>query len=177
MIAQRWDYLVGKTLRPSPVTSCSVPRGGREGPDSSGCVPARPPQPQSEVSLTRPPPQRHLDRAEECLLPGLVCPVPSRGGEAGTGVGERGLGGGVGHPVTAELQVGPIEQLSTGPLVLLVVDMEALSQGAPWGALCKDAIDRLIEGELPGVRACIQELAGDGIGGKEFLGGEVGAGL
>lgn len=97
-------------------------------------------------------------------LPGLLRPVPSQGGEAGAGVGERGLGGGVGHPVAAQLQVGPVEQVSPGPLALLVVQVEALGRGAPRGTLGEDAVDGLVEGEFPGVGACTQQLVGDGIG-------------
>lgn len=72
------------------------------------------------------------------LLPCLVSPVPSQAGEAGAGVGERGLRGGV-DPVTAQLQVG------SGPLSLLIIHIEALSWGALRGTLGKDAVYGLIE--------------------------------
>lgn len=101
-----------------------------------------------------------------------MSPVPGRGGEAGTDVGKGGLRGGVGHSVTAQLQVRPVEQVSAGSLVLLIVDIEGLGGRAPRGALREDAVDSLVEGELLGVGACTQELARDGVGREELLGGE-----
>lgn len=101
---------------------------------------------------------------KKSLLPCLVSPVPSQGGEAGAGVGEWGLRGGVVNPVTVQLQVRPVDQVGSRSLVLLIVHIEALSWGASGGALGKDAVDGLIERELFGVRACAQELIGDGVG-------------
>lgn len=75
---------------------------------------------------------------EKCLLPCLVSPVPSQGGEAGTGVGKWGLRGGVVDPVTIQLQVRPVDQVGSRPLVLLIVHIEALSWGAsgvPWAKM------------------------------------------
>ena len=152
---------MGKTLKPRP----PAPLGARQGSPSPLPLPCVPhPNTPGQIGPGR-------------RLPGLLRPVPGQGGEAGAGVGERGLGGGVGHPVAAQLQVGPVEQVSSGPLALLVVQVEALGRGAPRDALGKDAVDSLVEGELPGVRACTQQLVRDGIGREQLLGGETGVGL
>lgn len=92
-----------------------------------------------------------------------MSPVPSQCGEAGTGVGEWGLRGGI-DPVTAQLQVRPIDQVGSRPLILLIIHIEALSWGVSWGSLGKDAVHGLIERELFRVRACAQELIRDGVG-------------
>lgn len=73
-----------------------------------------------------------------------MSPVPSQVGGAGTGVGEWGLRGGV-DPVTAQLQVRPIDQVGSRPLILLIIHIEALSWGASGSTLGKDAIHGLIE--------------------------------
>lgn len=70
--------------------------------------------------------------------------VPSQVGEAGTGVGEWGLGGGV-DPVTAQFQVRPIDQVGSRSLVLLIIHIEAVSWGASGGTLGKDAVHGLVE--------------------------------
>lgn len=149
-----------KSLNPRLLSSLLRPRVGARGRSGVGPVPHPRPAP---AALTGQ--QKHL-------LPGLVCPVASQGREAGAGIGERGLRGGVGDSVTAQLQVGPIEQISPRFLILLIVHVEALGRGAPWGALRKDAVTRLIEGEFSGVRACAQELIRDDVGREEPLGGE-----
>lgn len=107
------------------------------------------------------------------LLPGLVCPVPGRGGEAGASVGEGDLGGAVGHSVIAQLQVGPVEQISAGPLALVIVHIEALGRGSPGRALPEESVDRLVEVDLLRVGACGQ----DDEGRDELPGGKVGVGL
>lgn len=149
-----------EVTKPQILSSPLRPRVGARGRSGVGPVPHPRPAP---AALTGQ--QKHL-------LPGLVSPVASQGREAGAGVGERGLRGGVGDSVTAQLQVGPIEQISPRFLILLIVHVEALGRGAPRGALRKDAVTRLIEGELSGVGACAQELIRDDVGREEPLGGE-----
>lgn len=92
-----------------------------------------------------------------------MSPVPSQAGEAGAGVGEWGLGGGI-DPVTAQFQVRPIDQVGSRPLILFIIHIEALSWRASGGTLGKDAVHGLVECELFRVRACAQELIGDGVG-------------
>lgn len=100
-------------------------------------------------------------------------PVPGRGGEAGAPVGEGDFGGAVGHSVIAQLQVGPVEQVSAGPLTLVVVHIEALGRGSPGQALPEESVDHLGEVEILGVGAWGQDDEGRDV----LRGGKVGVGL